>query len=47
MPQQNTEQPYHLGRCIAWDTQGPLVQRLYPQFFGPPVRRTPAKDPPA
>jgi hypothetical protein len=26
--------PYHLGRCIAWDTDGAVVQRHYPQFIG-------------
>jgi hypothetical protein len=35
-----TEPPYHLGRCIAWDFNGPVVQRHYPQFAGwQPVRR--------
>src|SRR3954451_19874278 len=27
-----TEPPYHLGRCIAWDFDGPVVARHYPQF---------------
>lgn len=26
--------PHHLGRCIAWDFDGPLVARIYPQFAG-------------
>ena len=35
-----TEPPYHLGRCIAWDFNGAVVQRHYPQFAGwQPVRR--------
>lgn len=46
-PQQNTEPPYHLGRCIAWDTQGALVRRHYPQFVGQPLRRPASKDPQA
>lgn len=33
-----TEPPYHLGRCIAWDPDGPVTQRYYPQFFGQPLR---------
>jgi hypothetical protein len=33
-PSQATEPPYHLGRCIAWDTGGTVVARLYPQFAG-------------
>ena len=40
-PQQATEPPYHLGRCIAWDFEGPVVARLYPQFAGAaPARLT-------
>ncbi len=32
--------PYHVGRCIAWDADGPVVARVYPQFAGltPPRR---------
>ncbi len=26
--------PYHLGKCIGWDFDGPLVARKYPQFVG-------------
>jgi len=29
-----TQPPYHLGRCIAWDLDGAVVQRYYPQFAG-------------
>jgi hypothetical protein len=25
---------YHLGKCIGWDFDGPLVARKYPQFVG-------------
>jgi hypothetical protein len=32
--EQRTEPPYHLGRCIAWDFDGPVVARIYPQFAG-------------
>jgi hypothetical protein len=36
---QRTEPPYHLGRCIAWDFNGAVVGRYYPQFAGwQPVR---------
>lgn len=32
--------PYHLGRCIAWDFEGPVVKKVYPQFAGwMPLRR--------
>jgi hypothetical protein len=44
-PHQNAEPPYHLGRCIAWDTQGALVRRHYPQFADQPLRRAAPKDP--
>jgi hypothetical protein len=44
VPAARTEPPYHLGRCIAWDTAGPVVARHYPQFAGwQPLRRA-AKD---
>jgi hypothetical protein len=34
------EPPYHLGRCIAWDFEGPIVARAYPQFKGwQPLKR--------
>ena len=26
--------PHHLGKCIAWDFNGPVVARDYPQFVG-------------
>ena len=26
--------PYHVGKCIGWDFDGPLVARKYPQFVG-------------
>ena len=32
--------PYHLGRCIAWDFEGPVVAKVYPQFAGwQPLKR--------
>jgi hypothetical protein len=35
-----TQPPYHLGRCIAWDFDGPVVARQFPQFAGAqPMRR--------
>ncbi len=34
--------PYHLGKCIAWDFDGPVVQRHYPRFSGwQPLKRKP------
>jgi len=26
--------PYHLGKCLAWDFNGPVVARHYPRFIG-------------
>jgi hypothetical protein len=26
--------PYHLGKCMSWDFDGPLVQKHFPQFQG-------------
>ena len=31
---QHTQPPFHLGKCIAWDFDGAVVQRHYPQFVG-------------
>ncbi|MEY2618727.1 MAG: hypothetical protein RL522_1729 [Pseudomonadota bacterium] len=32
--------PFHVGRCIAWDVDGPVVARVFPQFAGwAPLRR--------
>jgi len=37
---ESTEPPYHLGKCLAWDFDGPVVQRHYPQFAGwQPLKR--------
>jgi len=39
-PTEAKEPPYHLGRCIAWDFDGPVVERVYPQFKGwQPLKR--------
>ncbi|HSW19629.1 MAG TPA: DUF2889 domain-containing protein [Ramlibacter sp.] len=32
--------PYHVGRCVTWDANGPVVARHYPQFVGwQPLKR--------
>ena len=37
---ENAGPPYHLGKCIAWDFDGPVVQRHYPKFAGwQPLKR--------
>jgi hypothetical protein len=30
--------PAHLGQCLAWDFNGPVVQKVYPVFFQYPGR---------
>lgn len=45
-PEQATQPPYHIGRCIAWDSNGAATARYYPQFVGWERVRTPAKKPP-
>lgn len=42
---EGTEPPYHLGKCLSWDFDGPVVRRHYPQFAGwQPLKRV-AKAP--
>lgn len=37
--------PYHLGKCIGWDFDGPVVARHYPRFAGwQPVKRMAKPD---
>ncbi|MES3002759.1 MAG: DUF2889 domain-containing protein [Pseudomonadota bacterium] len=34
------EPPYHLGKCLAWDFNGPVVARHHPEFAGwQPLKR--------
>ncbi|HSV44379.1 MAG TPA: DUF2889 domain-containing protein, partial [Ramlibacter sp.] len=40
-----TQPPYHLGKCIAWDFNGAVVQRYYPQFLGLQPKKKPAAPP--
>jgi len=36
----NAGPPYHLGKCLAWDFNGAVVQRHYPKFAGwQPVKK--------
>lgn len=44
-PAQSTEPPYHLGRCIAWDFDGAVTARYYPQFVGWQKVRGPLRKP--
>lgn len=37
---ESDEPPYHVGKCIAWDVDGPVVARHYPRFAGwQPLKR--------
>ena len=39
---ESNEPPYHVGKCMAWDFDGPVVKRHYPQFAGwQPLKRRP------
>jgi hypothetical protein len=31
---ESSEPPHHMGKCIAWDFDGPVVQRHHPEFAG-------------
>jgi hypothetical protein len=33
--------PKYLGQCQAWDTRGPLVQRIMPRFYQWDINRNP------
>lgn len=35
--------PFHLGKCMSWDFNGPVVERHQPQFFGWQPLKTAAK----
>jgi hypothetical protein len=42
---ESNEPPYHVGKCLAWDFDGPVVQRHYPQFAGwQPLKRAAKKS---
>lgn len=34
--------PMHLGQCVTWDFDGPLVKKLYPVYFQYPSRNSEA-----
>ena len=39
---ESEQPPYHLGKCMAWDFDGPVVARHYPRFAGwQPLKRRP------
>ncbi len=44
---EGTDPPYHLGKCLAWDFDGAVVQRHHPEFAGwkPLNRKVPDKGP--
>lgn len=38
MASRDGQPPPHLGQCLAWDFNGPVVQKVYPMFFQYPGR---------
>jgi hypothetical protein len=36
--------PAHLGQCLSWDFNGPVVERLFPMFFQWPERQRAEAD---
>ncbi len=32
--------PFFLGKCLSWDREGPVVQRVLPQYYRPPQPKT-------
>ena len=32
-PREDGRPPAHLGQCLGWDFNGPVVERVYPMFF--------------
>ena len=46
LPETESEHPpYHLGKCLAWDFDGPVVQRHHPRFAGwQPLKRKSRPD---
>ena len=42
---ESTEPPYHLGKCISWAFDGPVIARHYPRFAGwVPLKRMPRPE---
>ena len=35
----NGPTPYFLGKCMSWDREGPVVQRVLPMYYRPPVAK--------
>ena len=33
--------PYFLGKCLSWDREGPVVQRVLPLYYRPPAETKP------
>jgi hypothetical protein len=32
--------PYFLGKCLSWDREGPVVQRVLPMYYRPPAGKS-------
>ena len=31
--------PYFIGKCLSWDREGPVVQRVLPMYYRPPATK--------
>lgn len=40
LPDPNAPAPFFVGKCLSWDREGPVVQRLLPMFWRPPAGKT-------
>jgi hypothetical protein len=40
-PDPDAPPPYFLGKCLSWDREGPVVQRVLPMYYRPPAAAKP------
>ena len=44
-PAKDGKVPHFIGQCVGWRRDGPVVQRIYPQFFAPRLKPVPDLEP--
>lgn len=37
-PRPDGQPPFFIGKCMAWDVQGPAVKRMFPIYYQPPEK---------
>jgi hypothetical protein len=37
-PDPDAPAPYFIGKCLSWDREGPVVQRVLPMYYRPPAK---------